>query len=135
MSPLHRRRRRVLARYAELAERADYAMRNARVVARRAYSALLDGEPEVPDLPDVLAELACAVDRLTAELTREGDPARARAAVIDVVAHAKVMSDDAVALLGTSEQVLVAQLRSIALDLLQATGLSRTEARAAMHAP
>jgi hypothetical protein len=30
--------------------------------------------------------------------------------------------------------VLVAQLRSIALDLLQATGLSRTEARAAMHA-
>ena len=48
--------------------------------------------------------------------------------------HAKVMSDDAVALLGTSEQVLVAQLRSIALDLLQATGLSRAEARAAMHA-
>ena len=95
VSPLHRRRRRVLARYAELAERADYAMRNARVVARRAYSALLDGEPEVPDLPDVLAELACAVDRLTAELTREGDLARARSAVVDVVAHAKVMSDDA----------------------------------------
>ena len=134
VSPLHRRRRRVLARYAELAERADYAMRNARVVARRAYSALLDGEPEVPDLPDVLAELACAVDRLTAELTREGDLARARSAVVDVVVHAKVMSDDAVALLGTSEQVLVAQLRSIALDLLQATGLSRAEARAAMHA-
>ncbi len=134
VSPLHRRRRRVLVRYAELAERADYAMRNARVVARRAYSALLDGEPEVPDLPDVLAELACAVDRLTAELTREGDLARARSAVVDVVVHAKVMSDDAVALLGTSEQVLVAQLRSIALDLLQATGLSRTEARAAMHA-
>ena len=100
VSPLHRRRRRVLARYAELAERADYAMRNARVVARRAYSALLDGEPEVPDLPDVLAELACAVDRLTAELTREGDLARARSAVVDVVGHAKVMSDDAVALLG-----------------------------------
>ena len=134
VSPVHRRRRRVLARYAELAERADYAMRNARVVARRAHSALLDGEPSVPDLPDVLAELACAVDRLTAELTREGDLARARSAVVDVVVHAKVMSDDAVALLGTSEQVLVAQLRSIALDLLQATGLSRTEARAAMHA-
>ena len=74
------------------------------------------------------------MDRLTAELTREGDLARARSAVVDVVVHAKVMSDDAVALLGTSEQVLVAQLRSIALDLLQATGLSRTEARAAMHA-
>ena len=67
VSPLHRRRRRVLAGYAELAERADYAMRNTRVVARRAYAALLDGEPSVPDLPDVLGELACAVDRLAAE--------------------------------------------------------------------
>lgn len=131
VSPLHRRRRRVLARYGELAERADYAMRNTRVVARRAYASLLDGEPPVPDLPDVLRELAGAVDRLTAEFRRDGDLARARAAVVDVVVHAKVMSDDA-ALLGTSEQVLVAQIRSIALDLLQGTGLSRTEARAAM---
>jgi uncharacterized membrane protein YgaE (UPF0421/DUF939 family) len=135
VSPLHRRRRRVLAGYADLAERADYAMRNARVVARRAYAALLDGEPPVPDLPDVLAELACAVDRLTAELNREGDLVRARAAIVDVVAHAKVMSDDTAALLGASEQVLVAQIRSIALDLLQATGLSRAEAQAAMRAP
>ena len=76
VSPVHRRRRRVLARYGELAERADYAMRNVRVVARRAYAALLDDEPPVPDLPDVLGELACAVDRLTAELVREGDMAR-----------------------------------------------------------
>jgi uncharacterized membrane protein YgaE (UPF0421/DUF939 family) len=135
VSPLHRRRRRVLGRYAELAERADYAMRNARVVARRAHAALLDGEPAVPDLPDVLAELAAAVDRLTAELVREGDLARARDTVVDVVAHAKVMSDDAAALLGSSEQVLVATIRSIALDLLQATGLSRDEARTAMRAP
>jgi len=135
VSPLHRRRRRVMADYAELAERADYAMRNTRVVARRAYAALLDGEPAVPDLPDVLAELACAVDRLTTELNREGDLTRARAAIVDVVTHAKVMSDDAAALLGASEQVLVAQIRSIALDLLQATGLSRAEAQAAMRAP
>jgi len=135
VSPLHRRRRRVLAGYAELAERADYAMRNARVVARRAYAALLDGEPPVPDLPDVLGELACAVDRLAAELNREGDLVRARAAIVDVVAHAKVMSDDAATLLGASEQVLVAQIRSIAMDLLQATGLSRAEAQAAMRAP
>ena len=134
VSPVHRRRRRVLARYGELAERADYAMRNVRVVARRAYAALLDDEPPVPDLPDVLGELACAVDRLTAELVREGDMARSRDAVVDVVVHAKVMSQDAADLLGTSEQVLVAQIRSIALDLLQATGLSRTEAQTAMRA-
>jgi hypothetical protein len=132
MSPLLRRRRRVLAEYAELAERADYAMRNARVLARRAHAALADGEPAVPDLPDVLAELATAVRRLAAELTREGDPTRSRQAVVDVVRHAKVMSDEAAALLGPSEQVLVAQVRSIALDLLQATGMGREEARVAM---
>jgi uncharacterized membrane protein YgaE (UPF0421/DUF939 family) len=132
LSPLLRKRRHVLADYAELAERADYAMRNARVLARRAHAALADGEPAVPDLPDVLTELATAVRRLAAELTRDGDPVRSRQAVVDVVRHAKVMSDEADDLLGPSEQVLVAQVRSIALDLLQATGMGRDEARAAM---
>jgi uncharacterized membrane protein YgaE (UPF0421/DUF939 family) len=134
VSPLQRRRRGVLARYDELAERADYAMRNARLLARRAHAALADGEPPIAELPDVLGELAAAVGRLTAELAREGDPTRARQPVVDVVRHAKVMADDAAALLGPSEQVLVAQVRSIALDLLQATGLSRDDALTAMRA-
>jgi uncharacterized membrane protein YgaE (UPF0421/DUF939 family) len=134
LSPLHRRRRRVLAQYTELAERADYATRNARVLARRAHAALVDDEPAVPELPDVLGELAAAVGRLTVELTREGDPTWARQPVLDVVRHATVMSDDAAALLGPSEQVLVAQVRSIALDLLQATGMGRDAALAAMGA-
>src|SRR5207302_3558717 len=37
VSPLLRRRRRELGRYEELAKRADYAMRNTRVLVRRAY--------------------------------------------------------------------------------------------------
>ena len=134
LSPMHRRRRSVLGRYAELAERADYAMRNTRVLARRAHAALCDGEPEVPDLPDVLRELSTAVRRLTAQLVRGGDRERARGAVLDVVRHATLVSDGAVVDLGTSEQVLVAQVRSIALDLLQATGMRRDDARAAMRA-
>jgi uncharacterized membrane protein YgaE (UPF0421/DUF939 family) len=133
VSPMHRRRRGVLAQYGELAERADYAMRNTRVLARRAHAALCDGEPEVPDLPDVLRELSTAVRRLTAQLVRHGDRERARGAVLDVVRHATLVSDAAVVDLGTSEQVLVAQVRSIALDLLQATGMRRDDARAAMR--
>jgi hypothetical protein len=54
--------------------------------------------------------------------------------VLDVVRHATLVSDAAVVDLGTSEQVLVAQVRSIALDLLQATGMRRDDARAAMRA-
>jgi hypothetical protein len=42
------------------------------------------------------------------------------------------MADGAETRLGPSEQVLVAQVRSVALDLLQATGMTRDEARAAM---
>lgn len=51
--------------------------------------------------------------------------------MLDVVRHAVVLSEDWVP--GPSEQVIVAQLRSIALDLLQATGLTRAEALAAMR--
>jgi uncharacterized membrane protein YgaE (UPF0421/DUF939 family) len=132
VAPLYRRRRRELGRYAELAERADYAMRNTRVLVRRTYQALCDDEPAAPELADALAELALALDALTAQLGRDGDRERAREPVLDVVRHAVALSAEWSP--GPSEQIIVAQLRSIALDLLQATGLSRDEALAAMRA-
>jgi uncharacterized membrane protein YgaE (UPF0421/DUF939 family) len=131
VSPLLRRRRRVLGRFGELAERADYAMRNTRVLVRRTYTALCDDEPAVPELADVLNELATAVGVLTAQLSRDGDRAAAREPVLDVVRHAQALEGTFVP--GRSEVVIVAQLRSVALDLLQATGLSRTEALTAMR--
>jgi uncharacterized membrane protein YgaE (UPF0421/DUF939 family) len=131
LAPLHRRRRRVMGRYSELAERADYAMRNARVLARRAYTALSDDEPAAPELADLLGELAAAVGVLTDQLGREGDRELAREPVLDVVRHEAAMSGGWLA--GPSEQVMVAQLRSIALDLLQATGMSRAHALDAMR--
>ncbi|WP_308282780.1 FUSC family protein [Pseudonocardia nigra] len=133
VSPLLRRRRRVLRRFAELAERADYAMRNARVLARRAYTALCDDEPAAPEFADVLGELAGAVRQLTEQLGRDGERERAREPVLDVVRHAVVLSTAWTP--GPSEVVMVAQLRSIALDLLQATGMTRSEALAEMRRP
>lgn len=169
VAPLLRRRRRVLRRFHELAERADYAMRNARVLARRAYSALTDGEPAAPELADLIAELAGAVRALTEQLDREGDPELAREPLLDVVRHQAALHEEAMRKArlreaafspepvpreppsretvpgltvqpggwppGPSEQVIVAQLRSIALDLLQATGMTRAEALSAMRAP
>ena len=131
VAPLYRRRRGVLGEFSDLAERADYAMRNTRVLVRRTYQALCDDEPAAPELADALSELASAVDALTAELGREGDRERARGPILDVVRHAVALSGDWAP--GPSEQVMVAQLRSIALDLLQATGLPRGEALAAMR--
>ncbi len=131
VAPLYRRRRPELGRYAELAERADYAMRNTRVLARRTYQALSDDEPAAPELADALGELAVAIDALTAQLGRDGDRERAREPVLGVVRHAVALSDAWEP--GPSEQVMVAQLRSIALDLLQATGLDREAALGAMR--
>jgi uncharacterized membrane protein YgaE (UPF0421/DUF939 family) len=133
VAPLHRRRRRVLRRYQELAPRADYAMRNARVLARRAYTALSDDEPTAPELADLLSELSGAVRVLTDQLGREGRRELAREPVLDVVRHARALPEGWAS--GASEQVIVAQMQSIALDLLQATGMTRGEALAAMRAP
>jgi uncharacterized membrane protein YgaE (UPF0421/DUF939 family) len=131
VSPLLRRRRRELARFAELAERADYAMRNTRVLVRRTYTAICDGEPAAPELADVLNELAGAVRTLTGQLGRDGDRKVARESVVGVVHRARALARTFAP--GPSEVVIVAQVRSIALDLLQATGMSRDEALAAMR--
>jgi uncharacterized membrane protein YgaE (UPF0421/DUF939 family) len=131
VSPMLRRRRRELARFAELAERADYAMRNTRVLVRRTYTAICDGEPGAPELADVLNELAGAVRTLTGQLGRDGDRKLARESVVDVVQRARALARTFAP--GPSEVVIVAQVRSIALDLLQATGMSRDEALAAMR--
>ncbi|SHK81837.1 Uncharacterized membrane protein YgaE, UPF0421/DUF939 family [Pseudonocardia thermophila] len=124
VSPLVRRRRGALTAYGELAERADYAMRNTRVLARRALTALQDGEPTAPEFADVVGELAGAVGVLTAQLSREGDRSSARDAVLDVARRARELDWEP----GASGTVMLAQVRSIAVDLLQATGLSRAEA-------
>ena len=125
------RRRRELRRFAELAERTDYAMRNARVLIRRTYTALCDDEPAAPALADVLDELANAVRTLTVQLGRDGHRELAREPVIDVVRHVRALAGTFAP--GPSEVVIVAQARSIALDLLQATGMSRQEALRAMR--
>jgi hypothetical protein len=120
VAPILRRRRRVLAKFTELAERADYAMRNARVLARRTFTALTDDEPAAPELADLIDRLATAVQSLTSELGRDGERARAREPVLEVVADARELAQRWAP--GPSEVVIMAQV------LMQATGLSRAEA-------
>ncbi|MFP5069149.1 FUSC family protein [Pseudonocardia nantongensis] len=139
VSPLYRPRRRMLRRYRDLAERADYAHRNARVLARRALTVLEDGEQVPRELADAITDLTGAIGALIHELGLNGDRERARPAVLDAVHRASVLvadparstTDDPASFSGP---VLVAQVRSIAVDLLQATGLSRTEALRALRA-
>lgn len=133
VAPLRRPHRRTLARFTELAERADYAMRNARVLARRALTAIGDDEPAVEGLADAVAQLGTAVQKLTEQIGDDGDREKAREPILELIHESPILGDEA-GDLGMSEQVMIAQLRSIAMDLLQATGLSRHEAQAALRA-
>jgi uncharacterized membrane protein YgaE (UPF0421/DUF939 family) len=144
VSPMHRPRRAMLRRYRTLAERADYAHRNARVLARRAMTAIEDGEPVPPGLPDAITELAASVEALIGELGQDGDREKARGPILEAVQHAPVLADPGAVVARPAEgqpaaapavsaPVLVAQVRSIAVDLLQATGMTRSEALRALR--
>lgn len=128
-APIRWRRRRDLDRYETASTPIDRALRNTRVLARRALAALRDGEPVPRPLPGMLEELAGTVVLLRDELASGKDPLQAREAARSVAAKSTVE------LLGEGDfsmQVVVLQVRSIAVDLLQASGLSRTEAVAVL---
>ncbi|MEV0613129.1 FUSC family protein [Nonomuraea sp. NPDC050404] len=126
ISPLHRYRRPRLEGYEQAAVPLDHALRNARVLARRAIVAL-DGSSELPPwLPRALHELAEATLLLRDELAAGEPPERAARAILSVASRQETTR------WGFSADVMIAQLRSIIVDLLQATGTEREEAVAAL---
>jgi uncharacterized membrane protein YgaE (UPF0421/DUF939 family) len=128
ISPLHRHRRGRLDRYETAAVPLDLAIRNARVLARRTILAL-DGPDERPVwLAAALRDLADATLLLGEELAADGEPEGARRAVLEVAARQSRER------WGFSADVMVAQFRSIIVDLLQATGTDREAALAALPA-
>jgi uncharacterized membrane protein YgaE (UPF0421/DUF939 family) len=126
ISPLHRRQRRGISRYAKATEPIDRALRNSRVLLRRTRSALADDETFPAVLPDALRQLADAATVFAAVLADDGDPAEARKAIR---AAARTVDAEDLADAGFSARVVTAQLRSAAVDLLQATGLDHDKAR------
>lgn len=124
ISPLHRGRHQ-LKSYVDAVEPLDHALRNCRVLLRRTRGALVDDEPGSPELVAGLRRLAAATEELTASL--RSSPADARAALR---AAGSTVDSEMLADSGFSTQVVAAQLRSMAVDLLQATGLRHDEARA-----
>jgi uncharacterized membrane protein YgaE (UPF0421/DUF939 family) len=125
IAPVRWRNRDDLDHYLAAATPVDYALRNTRVLARRAMAVLRDGEAAPEILPDVLRRYADAVDLLRTELARGDEPVRARAAVRDA---ARAATTNQLGGDGFSTKVVLAQIRSVAVDLLQATGLSRSDA-------
>ncbi|MFB4288066.1 aromatic acid exporter family protein [Nonomuraea sp. ATR24] len=126
ISPMHWHRRARLARYETAAEPVDHALRNARVLARRTLAALGEYPPPPPALADSLREVSEAALLLQLELGAGREPVLARQALLAVATRQRPER------LGFSADVIVAQLRSIVVDLLRATGTGEEESTAAL---
>lgn len=128
LAPVRWRTRAPLAQYADGITHIDRAIRNGRVLARRALSVLADNEPVKDDLITSLRTLARAVRTLRKELAEGVEPKRTREQALAAVGEA---ADAYRSGLGFSGDVVVAQVRSIATDLLRATGMDdQTSVRA-----
>lgn len=124
IAPVHWRQRQPLRAYISAAEPLESALRDIRVLLRRTRAALADGEPVPPAIPVALRKLAEASASFADRLW--GDRSEVRQALGEAAAS---LDADDLAGGGFSAQVVAAQLRSVAVDLLQATGLRHEEAR------
>ena len=111
-----------LTQYLDAAEHVDHALRNGRVLARRTVALLRDQEAVPDGLVEALRTLADAVTALRDELASGTEPERTRALTLQAV---RTAADVYRAGIGFSGGVVVAQVRTMATDLLLASGLPR----------
>ncbi len=109
---------------AELVAPMDRALRNTRVLARRVMvSARLD-ETMPPDYLDLLDGLADAADEIARELAANRSPEAAQQALI-LIADATSFASPPLTL---SAAVVLAQIRSITVDMLEIAGMTSHQA-------
>jgi len=126
-----RRTRERVPLYAEAAQQMDYAVRNTRVLARRALNAIRRHGPAPEELADAVALLGDAVLELGNQLEHpEQDTAARRLALEAAVRATRLLQDDP----GLSISVIIGQVRSTAIDLLRGSGMTGDEARTALEA-
>jgi uncharacterized membrane protein YgaE (UPF0421/DUF939 family) len=125
LAPARWRRRRALGRYVAGARHLVYAMINIATLVRRAVFLLEQGEPVPPAMPSALTQLAEAIRLLRYDLSVGLEPEAARERALRAASEAGRAYVEGV---GFSGSVVVAQVRTIASDLLQATGVARKEA-------
>jgi uncharacterized membrane protein YgaE (UPF0421/DUF939 family) len=127
--PVWRARER-LPLYASAVAQLDLAVRNTRVLARRAVSAIRRHGPAPPALADAVDRLADSLVELVRHLDDPEAETESRRVALDAARRATAVLDEDHSL---STSALVAQVRSTAVDLLRGSGLSEDEAIAALE--
>ena len=132
IAPWWRRGRPALRPYATLAGPTECALSDLRVLAQRAVAALRAGETLPGALAPALQELAASADALGAELRAHADPVEARRRLerLGGGAGPELLGGG-----GFSARVVLVQLRSTVVDLLQATGTREDDAIALLPSP
>jgi uncharacterized membrane protein YgaE (UPF0421/DUF939 family) len=143
LSPLRRRADPEIAGHRRSLDAVDRAVRNLRVALRRALAAIEDDATAVaaadprmepppsslpPDLLDRFDELAGALHTLPGALLDPGGEG-GRRAIAALVTLAGRLDPDQLAARSMSATVVLAQLRSAVIDLLQVPGVSQDDAR------
>jgi len=122
-SPFRLRHRGAMRQMIELVEPLDLALRNTRVIVRRAAVAAYRHTPVPPAYAELCRNVADAADAVAVELRadRLAEAARPRLlAVGSATSHVERSSD-------LTAEVILAQLRSVLADLLRITGMDPLE--------
>jgi uncharacterized membrane protein YgaE (UPF0421/DUF939 family) len=125
LAPTQWRNQEDVERYARAAQHVDYAVRNVRVLARAARTALEAGDEITPGIVEAIRRLATAVRGLDGELAKESSGIAAIEATLQAAGRATRVLEQRPSL---AVNVMVGQIRSIAADLLGALGIDRQEA-------
>jgi uncharacterized membrane protein YgaE (UPF0421/DUF939 family) len=122
-SPFRFRQRGEVRRVIELVEPLDLALRNTRVLVRRAAVAAYRGDPVPPGYPEICRDLADAIDAVAGRLRGDGHLAEEQPRLIAVAESTSTAERSAT----LSAEVVLAQLRSLVADLLRLTGMDPLE--------
>jgi len=129
-SPFRRRNRPHVRSIAEVVEPLDRALRNTRVMIRRIEVSARLEETMPPDYLAILNRLADAADEMAEELAANRSPETAQPQLIEIAEETADASEP----LTLSAAVVLGQMRSLVVDLLQLSGLTHHEAVSAIPA-
>jgi uncharacterized membrane protein YgaE (UPF0421/DUF939 family) len=129
LRPPQRRDLPKLGVYSDALQQVDFAIRNTRVLARAAETAVVRGVPAEPELCAAIRLLARAVRALGEDLHEPSEDSEARRLAREAAAEATAVLDRRTDL---SANLIVAQIRSTAADILRSSGMDTRELRAAL---
>lgn len=124
IAPVRWRARGQLVGYLDAAEPVDYITRDMRVLMRHLVATLRRDEPVPDTVPQALRALAGAIRLLRIALEQGDEPHEAQASAIAAAEMATEALDHTG---GFAGQVVVAQARSLAVDVLVGAGVSRED--------